>query len=151
MNKISMNDSIVSYIDFIAGFLHDHDKRNTYLQRKYTFIFFHAQFRANKNLINLLQNLKSSNPKISAFYYSEIEQVWAYIHLMLEILLNKKLKIMDTDELFQNIPSIQDCLANLWQDDTVKNQNYIILHESGRIYRIHQVNEKKLSEEPEVT
>lgn len=145
MKQITINDSIVSYIDFIAELLHE--KRTVSFQKKHeAFVSFYDQFKANMDLMNSLRDIHRTKQQISIFYYSEIEEVFACMHLMIEIIANHEINIFTDPDEFQSFALLQDGLARLWQDDTVKNQNYIRLDDPVRISRIHQVDEKDAEE-----
>ena len=150
MHKITMNVSIPSYIDFFMAIYHD--KQSISLQKKYeTFITFYNKFKANIGLMNSLQNIICTDQQISVFYYSEIEEVFAYMHLMMEIIANHEINIFTDPDEFESFALLQDGLARLWQDDTVKNQNYIRLDDPVQIHRIDPADEKKLEEELKIT
>ena len=150
MKQITTNDSIPSYIDFFMAIYHD--KQSISLQKKYeAFITFYNKFKANIDLMNSLRDIHRTKQQISVFYYSEIEEVFAYMHLMIEKTVNHEINIFTDPDEFESFALLQDGLARLWQSDSIKNQNYIRLDDPVQIHRINPADEKKLEEEFKIT
>lgn len=100
--------------------------------------------------MNSLQNINSTKQQISVFYYSEIEEVFACMHLMIEKKSNREINIFTDSDQNQSFVLLQDSLARLWPC-LVYTQNYIILDDPVQIHKIDQADKKKLEEELRLT
>ena len=75
-------------------------------------------YKGNKEIIseikNYLDNLNSDSAYDILLSFTESEQVWAYIHLMNEVVEGKTLKLWDQIRSFSDMNAFQKGMEKLW-------------------------------------
>ena len=118
METIYMNDAIISYVEFIEKIINHHDDNNLFIQFE-TFYNLHRQYKTEvESIISFQGN--------TIFYFTKIEQVWAYLHLLIETLERKDINIIQEDN-FKNLSSLSDGLGKIWVSNTNNIEQYVCL------------------------
>ncbi len=118
MEKIYMNDAIISYVEFIEKIVNHHEDHNLFIQFE-TFYNLYIQYKTEvKSLITFQGN--------TIFYFTKVEQVWAYLHLLIETLEKKDINIIQENN-FKNLSSLSAGLGKIWVSNTNNIEQYICL------------------------
>lgn len=118
MKKIYMNDAIISYVEFIEKIVNHHEDNNLFIQYE-TFYNLHRQYKTEvKEIISFQDN--------TIFYFSKIEQVWAFLHLLIETLEKIDINIIQEDN-FRNLAALSNGLGKIWVSNNNTTGQYICL------------------------
>ena len=117
MSVSTLNNSIISYCDFfdkLCKHPNDNDIQTALVAvRKY-----YNDYKENKVIISeikkYLVNLNSDSAYDILLSYTEPEQVWAYIHLMIEVEEEKILNLWEQIRSFSDMNAFQNGMGKLW-------------------------------------
>ncbi len=119
-----MNEAIVCYVEFVEEIIKSSEA--SCLCKSYQlFRTQYNQLLIDKVSFDIQNTLRASTRTI--IYYSNIEQVWAYIHLLVECRENKKINILESNTWLQNMAFLQYGLSRIWEPDLYEKESYIYL------------------------
>lgn len=113
----SINNAITSYCDFIQRLIkRPGDKEiqdSLHIVRLY-YRFYKENSQIYDEIKDYSQKLISSPEIDILFSFTEIEQVWSYLHLMIECCENKQINIWDRIRSMSDMKSFQEGIGKLW-------------------------------------
>lgn len=117
MSVCTLNNSIISYCDFFDK-LCKHPSDNDIQTALVAVKKHYNDYKGNKEIIseikNYLDNLNSDSAYDILLSFTESEQVWAYIHLMIEVVEGKTLKLWDQIRSFSDMNAFQKGMGKIW-------------------------------------
>lgn len=117
MAVYSMNNSIKSYVSFINSLENretDAAIENSLQTLRNIYIKYNTNPKTCSEITWLSENLSNSEENDVLFSFTTIEQVWAYVHLILEHTVNKLFDIWNKGLQADDIPFYQQGLSKLW-------------------------------------
>ena len=117
MAIFSMNNSIKSYAAFIEKLANQpEDDSITASLKSFHEIYIQYQYDSNTcaEVQWLSEKLTNSDENDALFSFQKIEQVWAYVHLILEHTVNKQFDIWNKGFQAADLPFYQEGLKKLW-------------------------------------
>ena len=119
MTVLTLNNSIISYCDFFDK-LCKHPS-NTDIQVSLEKVKkYYNRYKDNKSLISEIQQyynkLKTEQAYDILLSFEEYEQLWAYIHLMIELIEEKNINLWDRIRSFSDMNSFQNGMGRLWSN-----------------------------------
>ena len=117
MSVSTLNNSIISYCDFFDK-LCKHPSDNDIQTALVAVRKYYNDYKENKVIISeikkYLVNLNSDSAYDILLSYTEPEQVWAYIHLMIEVEEEKILNLWEQIRSFSDMNAFQNGMGKLW-------------------------------------
>lgn len=117
MSVCTLNNSIMSYCDFFDK-LCKHPSDNDIQIALVAVKKHYNDYKGNKIIIseikNYLANLNSDSAYDILLSFNEPEQIWAYIHLMIELVEGKTLNLWEQIRSFADINAFQNGMGKIW-------------------------------------
>ena len=117
MSVSTLNNSIISYCEFF-------DKRcnhpaNNEIQKSLVAVKqYYQKFKENEDVISeikhYLESLNSESAYDISISYTEPEVLWAYIHLMIESIEERKINLWKKEPSFSDVKVLQNGMGRLW-------------------------------------
>ncbi|MBO4639331.1 MAG: hypothetical protein J5710_06195 [Treponema sp.] len=122
----SINNVIICYLDYIQKLFRKPD--NYELQKsletlKHYYQLYKEDQKILKEIKNNSQQLVNNKKTDIQFSFNEIEQAWAYLHLMIESCEEKTLKLWNTNNKLSEMNAFQEGLSKLWSSS--ENKTFI--------------------------
>ena len=117
MSVSTLNNSIISYCEFFDKLCKQ--PSNNDIQKSLIAVkHYYHKFKENEEVLSeIKQYLDSLNTK-SAYdillSYTESEELWAYIHLMIETIEGKPLNLWERIRFFSDMNAFQNGMGRLW-------------------------------------
>ena len=117
MSFYSINNVITSYCDFIHRLIKktsDIEIQNSLQTFKLYYRFYKEDSQTFAEIKDYTQKLTNNSEMDILFSFTEIEQSWAYLHLMIECCEEKTISIWNKKRSMSDMSSFQDGLGKLW-------------------------------------
>ena len=117
MSFYSINNVITSYCDFIHRLIKkpgDIEIQNTLQTLKLYYRFYKEEPQLYDEIKDYSQKLTNNSEMDILFSFTEIEQTWSYLHLMIECCEGKTISIWDRIRSMSDMNSFQEGLGKLW-------------------------------------
>ena len=117
MSVSTLNNSIISYCEFfdkLCKYPSNKDIQKSLVAIKHNY----RKFKENEEILSdIKQYLDSLNTEFAydiLLSYTESEQLWAYVHLMIELIEEKTLNLWDRIRSFSDMNAFQNGMGRLW-------------------------------------
>ena len=119
MSVATLNNSIISYCEFFDK-LYKHPS-NTDIQTSLESVKkYYNDYKSNDTLIKEIHNyfdkLQSETAYDILLSFDEPEELWAYIHLMIELIEGKTINLWERIRSFSDMNAFQNGMARLWSN-----------------------------------
>lgn len=117
MSFYSINNVITSYCDFIHRLIKkpsDIEIQNSLQTLKLYYRFYKEDSQTYSETKDYSQKLTDNSEMDILFSFTEIEQSWAYLHLMIECCEGKTINIWERIRSISDMKSFQEGLGKLW-------------------------------------
>lgn len=153
MKRIFLNKAIVSYSDFVKRVVNlKNNAQDIYTQNQYKkFLDYYRDYKSNEDIkldvFSVLSCSGFSGMEVVKIYYTDIIQVWAFVHILVVKKTNNKniLKLSNMSE--EDFADIKKTLHSLWysphHDETYE---YVYLDEDDVTLELKCFNLKRQTE-----
>lgn len=117
MSVCTLNNSIKSYYEFFNQ-LRDHPGSSEIQTALAAVKMYYNNYKKDEEVISeikeYLKNLNTESAYDILLSFTESEEVWAYVHLMIELLEGKTLNLWDRIRSFSDMNAFQKGMGKLW-------------------------------------
>ena len=118
MKTTFLNQAIISYVEFMRRGIDIKKNPDEKTEKQYQdFISRYRQMKYDKDIKSSVFDVRFSclmEPDLMKIYYVDMPQLWAFLHLVIERMLEKELPLLFWSYKAEDFMRIKDALKHMW-------------------------------------